>query len=287
MKAFFRSRNFIVFVTAVLVLSGVLVYSSRTGGGVISVICGVVLTPMQKITAAAAGSAQDSLAQAGTSYEALQAENERLQQQVNELNQQLAEFYTYQQENAQLKNYLGLKAENPDYQFVSASVVSRSTANPLFTLTLDQGSLAGVKVNDPVITDAGVVGWVSSVSAMYCTVTTLFSPDTSISATDKVNRENGTLGSTVQLAEQGLVKLGLLEAGTTVQADDLIVTSGIGGRFPKNLLIGKAIEIKAEEGDVSRYATVKPFADISQARDMIIITSFHGQGEISEQIAGG
>ena len=85
-----------------------------------------------------------------------------------------------------------------------------------------------------------------------------------------------------QLSDQGLIKLGLLEAGTTVQEGDIIVTSGIGGKFPKDLLIGKAVEVKPEENDVSLYATVEPFVDIKTVRDVIIITSFNGQGEVAD-----
>ena len=273
MKAFFRSKNFIVLTAVICVLVAVTIYSACTGGSAISNIFGAVISPMQKVTAVATNNAQASLSEATRSYEDLVTENEQL-------NQQLVEFYQYKQENAQLKNYLGLKENNPDYQFVSASVINRDPNNVYYTFTLDQGSNAGIKVNDPVITDQGVVGWVSQVSAMYCEVTTILSPDTNISSTDKVNRESGIISSNAQLADQGLIKMGLLEAGTTVQTGDMIVTSGIGGKFPKDLLIGKAVEIKPEENDVSLYATVEPFVDIKTVRDVIIITSFNGQGEV-------
>ena len=71
----------------------------------------------------------------------------------------------------------------------------------------DKGTLAGVSVNDPVITNSGVVGWVSSVNAAYCKVTTILSADTSIAALDKVNRESGVIGSDLHLADEGVVKL--------------------------------------------------------------------------------
>ena len=285
MKAFFRSKNFIVFIGVICALAAVIIYSSCTGGAAFSNIFGAVISPMQKAAAAAANNAQASLSQATRSYEELAAENQQLKQQISELNQQLVEFYQYKQENAQLKNYLGLKESNPDYQFVSASVINRDPNNAYYTLTLDQGSSAGVKVNDPVITDQGVVGWVSNVSAMYCEITTILSPSTNISATDKVNRESGIVSSNAQLADQGLVKLGLLEAGTAVQAGDIIVTSGIGGRFPKDLMIGTALEVRPEEGDVSLYATVEPFVDIKTVRDVVIITGFHGQGEVMDSVS--
>ncbi len=83
--------------------------------------------------------------------------------------------------------------------------------------------------------------------------------------------------------DQGLIKLGLLEAGTTVQGGDIIVTSGIGGKFPKRFTDRKkAVEVKPEENDVSLYATVEPFVDIKTVRDVIIITSFNGQGEVAD-----
>ena len=100
---------------------------------------------MQKVTAVATNNAQASLSEATRSYEDLVTENEQLKQQVNELNQQLVEFYQYKQENAQLKNYLGLKENNPDYEFVSASVINRDPNNVYYTFTLDQGSNAGIK----------------------------------------------------------------------------------------------------------------------------------------------
>ena len=280
MKAFFRSKTFITLAVTICILVGIIIYSAGTGGNLIANVFGVVITPMQKVSATVTNNAQTGLSNAARSYEDLVAENEALKQQVNVLKQQLVEFYQYKQENAQLKNYLELKESNPDYQFVSAGVVNRDANDMNCSFTLDKGSSAGVKINDPVITEQGVVGWVSQVSAMYCRVTTILSGDTSIAATDKVNRESGVVGCNLLLADSGLVKLGLLEAGTTVQTGDIIVTSGIGGKFPKDLLIGTALEVKPEENDVSLYATVQPFVDIKTVRDVIIITGFNGQGEL-------
>ncbi len=282
MKTFFCSRNFIVLTIVTILLAAVMVYSYCTGGVGITHLFGAVATPMQKVTTVIANNAQTGFTDTIRSYDDLAAENQQLKEQINELNQKLINFYDYKQENQQLRNYLGLKRDNPDYQLVSAAVVGRDPNHLFYTFTADQGSKSGVKVNDPVITDQGVVGWVSKVSYMYCEITTILSPDTNIAAVDKMNRESGVINSEIQLADIGQIKLGLLEAGTTVQTGDTIVTSGIGGRFPKDLLIGKAVEVKGEENDVSLYATVEPFVDIKDVRDVVIITGFNGQGEVME-----
>lgn len=284
MKAFFFSKNFIVLIIVTVVLIAVMIYSAYTGGIGITDLFGSVATPMQKVSTVVTNNAHAGLTNTTRSYQELAAENEQLKQQINELNQQLIDFYQYKQENEQLRNYLGLKKDNPDYQLVSAAVVGRDPNHLFYTFTADKGSMAGVKVNDPVITDEGVVGWVSKVSNMYCEVTTILSPDTNIAAVDKINRESGVVSSQLQLADQGLIKMGLLEAGTTVQTGDIIVTSGIGGKFPKDLPIGKAVEVKGEENDVSLYATIEPFVDMKTLRDIVIITGFNGQGEVMESI---
>ena len=59
----------------------------------------------------------------------------------------------------------------------------------------------------------------------------------------------------------------------------MIVTSGIGGIFPKNLLIGKAVEVQSSQTDVSLYATVEPYVDVKNVKDVLIITDFAGQGD--------
>ncbi len=108
-KAFFRSKNFIVLAAVTCVLVPVIIYSACTGGGAISNIFGAVISPMQKVTAVATNNAQASLSEATRSYEDLAAENEQLKQQVNELNQQLVEFYQYKQEKCTTEKLFGIK----------------------------------------------------------------------------------------------------------------------------------------------------------------------------------
>lgn len=178
-----------------------------------------------------------------------------------------------------MRTFLELKRNHRDYQFAAGYVVGRDPNDIFGSFRVDQGSLAGVHVNDPVITEAGLVGWVSSVSSMYCNVTTILSPETSISAQDSVSRDSGMLQSDLSLADEGLVRFSLLGEEPKVQAGDLIVTSGIGGRFPKGLLIGKVAELKNSTTDVSRYATIQPLVDIRNVKDVLIITDFQGKGE--------
>lgn len=279
-KEYFQKKSFKILCVVAGALFLLALYTMFTGGGfVLRNLLGFAATPMQRVGAVAANNAANTATNLTRSYDDLLAENQSLKQEINELNQKLVDYYQTRQENELLRNFLELKSEHKDYQLVAGYVVGRDPNDVFGSFRVDQGSLAGVHVNDPVITEAGLVGWVSSVSTMYCNVTTILSADTNISALDKASRDSGVLSSDLALADQGLVRLGFLEADHKVQAGDVVVTSGLGGRFPKDLLIGKAVEIKNSTTDVSLYATVQPFVDVKSVKDVLIITDFQGKGE--------
>lgn len=280
MKDYFHSSSFKLLIAVVFILFGLMLYSSGTGGSVFSDVLGFVSAPMQKVSSVVTNNAAVAAQSATRSNDELSAENAALKKQIEELNKRLVNYYTYQQENAQLKKFLELKSENPDFKPVSAAVIGRDPNDLFSNFQIDKGTYSGVKVNDPVITDGGVVGWVSSVSPSYSRVTTILSPDTRISAIDKVNRDSGVISSSIRLADRGVVKLGYLTAGTTVKAGDLIVTNGLGGVYPRDLPIGTVNKVANEEYDVSLYAEVKPFVDVKTVRDVMVITSFRGQGQV-------
>lgn len=279
MKDFFHSKGFKLLIAVVFIMFGLMLYTAGTGGSFVTSLLGFVSSPMQKVSTVVTNNAAVAARSATRSNADLMAENAALKKQIDEQNQKLIKYYTYQQENAQLRKFLELKNENKDFKPVSAAVIGRDPNDVFYNFQIDKGTLAGIKLNDPVITDGGVVGWISSVNLSYSRVTTLLSADTKIGAIDKVNRDSGVISSNIKLADSGLVKLGYLTANTTVKAGDIIVTSGLGGLYPRDLPIGTVTRVGNEAYDVSLFAEVKPFVDVKTVRDVMVITSFEGQGQ--------
>ena len=279
MKDVFHSAGFKALIIAVFVLFGLMLTTAGAGGSFAADAIGFLSTPMERVATLITNNASVAAQGVAQSKEELIEENARLKKQVDELNRKLINYYTYQQENAQLRKFLELKNENQDFKPVSAAVIARDPAGLFYQFTIDQGSLAGISAYDPVVTESGVAGWVSSVSPNYSRVTTILSPDTKISASDKVNRESGVVGCDIKLADEGIVRLGLLSAGTGVKAGDIVVTNGLGGVYPRNLAIGTVRAVKNDPYDVSLYAEVTPFVDVRTVRDVMVITSFLGQGQ--------
>ena len=282
MKDVFRSTGFKLLVTVMFIMFCLMLATSNSSNSITAKLFGFATTPMQRISTMVTNNAAVTVKSASQSKEELAAENQKLKDQINELNKKLVNYYTYQQENAQLRKFLELKNANQDFKPVSAAVVGRDPNDLFGQFTIDQGTQNGVSLNDPVVTEAGVVGWVSSVSTSYSKVTTVLSPETKISAVDKVTRETGVIGCDIQSADKNVLKLQYLSTGTKAKAGDIVVTNGIGGVYPRNLSVGTVKSVQHSKYDVSLYAEVTPAVNVKEIRDVMVITSFLGKGEAME-----
>lgn len=144
--------------------------------------------------------------------------------------------------------------------------------------TIDTGSLAGVEPNDPVITPSGLVGVVYEVGPTWSKVRSLLDPSTQASAYISQNGDTCITGGSASLAQDGLLRLDLLPRETGTAIGNFAVTSGVGGVFPKGLLIGEVEEVSPSSDGLSYYAVVRPFVDVRSVTSVFVITSFTGQG---------
>ena len=226
------------------------------------------------VTASATASADTA------SYDDLKTENEKLRQENAELRKQLADYYDVKQENAKLWKYYDLKKQNPSYKIQPAAVIMRDANDDFYSFTLDIGTSSGVSANNPVITENGLVGWVYKADLTTCKVKTILSPDTKAGAVDKQSNDSGIISGSASLSDNNLTSLTKLEENNKIKQGDMIVTSGMGGIYPGNLIIGKVKEIKFNSYDASRYAVVEPYEDIRRITSAAVITDFDTKGEV-------
>lgn len=227
-------------------------------------------------------SAQATASADTVSYDELLAENEKLKQENAELRNQLSDYYDIKEENEKLWNYYDLKKENPSYKILPASVIMRDANDDFYSFTLNIGTSSGVGVNNPVITENGLVGWVCRADLTTCKVKTILSPETKAGAIDKQSGDSGIVSGSAVLCDQNLTSLTKIAEDNKIKEGDMVVTSGIGGIYPGDLIIGKVKEIKFDSYDISRYAVIEPYEDIKTITDAAVITDFDTKGEVKD-----
>ena len=208
--------------------------------------------------------------------------DEQLKKENAELREQLVDYLDAKEENAKLWKYYELKKENPSYDILPAGVLRRDANDDFYSFTLDKGSTDNVEKNDPVITENGLIGWVSDVELTTCRVRTILSPDTKASAIDKKTSDNGIISGNAEYCDDNLTCLTKIAENNKIKVGDIVVTSGTGGVYPKNLIIGKVKELKFNSYDTTRYAVVEPYEDIRTVTSAAIITDFDGKGEVKK-----
>ena len=284
MKDFFKTSSFRVLLIAVVVLLGLIIYTATAGGSFLASLLGFVSSPMQSIATDVTGNVTEFLDLDGYSKDELKELVGVLQEEKAQLEDQMVDYETLKQENDQLKTQLGLEEEEPENQLRAASVIGRDPNDVFYGFSIDQGTLSGVTQGAPVITDKGLVGVVTQAYATTSKVACLLSEDVKVAAWSPKRQESGVITSDIATAGTGLLRLSYLSGSTQVQEGDIITTSGEGGSYPQGLKIGTVQSVEKSENDISQYAVIRPFEDLTTVKEVFVITDFPGKGEGEAQL---
>lgn len=280
MRFFFRSRQFKVILTILIALITVSIIFSVIGSKISpqSNIVGTITAPIRSAVTTVSNAFTDFFTALSDGNE-IMIENTELEAEINNLREQLADYEKISKENDFYKNYLEIKDQNPDFKFAPATLISRDNSDPYKAFIINKGSADGISAHDPVITDAGLVGYVSEVGLTTSKITTVLSPDLTLGALDNRTNDSGIISGSLETNEKGYTKFKNLPHSCSVAVGDYVVTSGE-GIFPKGLLVGTIETIANDKYNTSLYASVKPFVNINEVRDVMVITEFEGQGSI-------
>jgi len=198
-----------------------------------------------------------------------------VEKKVAELEGELREGQEAIQENARLRELLGLRSKRRDLTFESAKVTARSADNWRSTLTLSKGSESGIQEGNCVVTSTGVlVGVVSKVGSHTATVSTVI--DTSMEMGGIITRTNsaGVLEGDFALMKEGRLKLSYLPDGAQLVAGDEVLTSGKGDVYPSGLVVGRVEGVFTDPSGMTRYAVIAPETDLDGLQQVFVITDF-------------
>ena len=275
MRFFFRSRGFKIIVSVAAALIAVSVICAFFGSRMSpqADIMGTVTAPFRSAAEKVTGAVSDFI-NAYSNGEQLALENA-------ELKKKLAEYEQAVEQNEFYKNYLEIKDDHKDFKFTPATLISRDREDPYKGFVINKGSVNGVAAHDPVITEEGLVGYIGEGGLTSSKVVTILSAELTAGALDNRTNDSGIVSGTVELAKKGETKFFNLSRSCNIAVGDYAVTSGE-GVFPAGLLIGTIQAIGSDKYNTSIYADIKPFADIDNLKNVMVITEFSGQGEIGK-----
>ena len=276
MKDFFETWKFKILVAVAVFLVGIMAYAGANGRltAAPQELLGVILTPFQQVASAISGGV-GTVWEKYTRIDEIMAQNEQLEAENAELRQQMVDYDRIKAENEAYKALANIQKTNSEATYVSSFVIGRDPLDEFGGFTLDKGTADGVAVNNAVISDKGyLLGVVVEADATSCKVMTILHPSFNAAGVVSRTRENGILNGSTTYAADGLCTLTNLERSTETRAGDQIITTGLGGVFPPDLLVGRVQEVVPEASGKSSIAVVRPGADPRTVKHVFIITAY-------------
>ncbi|WP_338081820.1 rod shape-determining protein MreC [Enorma massiliensis] len=202
-----------------------------------------------------------------------------LKAQNEELTAQVAELSEAKETASRLESLLGLQSTY-NLESTAARIIGESSDAWSRTVTIDKGSSDGFSINMPVCNSAGVIGQIIEVSANTSTVRLITDENSGVSAMVQSTRAQGIL----QGQPDGTLRLEYVTTDADVQEGDIIVTSGIGGVYPKGLPLGTVSTVVREENATYYTITVTPASsDTENNEEVLVITSLTSDQQASDE----
>lgn len=278
MKNFFKSDFLKIFLALFFIASGVWVLNFVSAGSLISSAVSAFMSPVQQIANSVSKLATESLKRKETE-ENYKKQINNLKEEVRKLRTITADYYDTKRENAQFLKFYKIKKQDQSLEFKVTTIESKDPTDMFGGFLINKGSSSGIIKNATVMTESGIVGRVAQVAQNNSKVVTIFSPDFKASAVSANAGESGMgiISGNARLFKENLVGMFYLSAQNNIKPDDIIVTTGKGRVYPKNIPVGKVKEIKQDSFDSSFYATVEPFCELKNLSEVFVITNFLGK----------
>ena len=222
-------------------------------------------------------------------------ENKDFARRVSELESENIQLKGYAYQNMRLRELLQFRdSVSSNYEMVSASVVGRNPSNWFQTVTINKGEDDGVIKNMAVVTNKGLVGHVVSTTKSNSEVLLIIDNTSSVGGLIQVSRTVGVvkgMATSSGADKSGYLKLDYLSKESPASKNQVVVSSGLGGIFPKELPIGRITIVEVKANGLEKYAMIKPFVDFSRLEEVLVIKKVIRDNEPPQEVetpaAGG
>jgi len=273
MNRFLKSTTTRVFaaVMVMLLLGGMLPLLSRGSASPITSAAGLITSPLQGLSVRLSHAVRGFTSHFESSSELQQRVAER-DDEIADLRARLVDYHDALARVAFYEEFLELKRENPDFRFAEATIIGvEYIGDSIAAFTLNRGSTSGIEANHPVLMGQYLVGVIAEVGLTTATVHTILNPAVNIAVYDTLTNERGVANAPPTMAAQGFITMPQLDRTTAIAPGYLIATSGLGGIYPRNLILGTVTDIVDGDQGFTLTAIIEPAVNLPALRDVLVL----------------
>jgi rod shape-determining protein MreC len=199
-----------------------------------------------------------------------QSENDELKQKVQELEVELKGKEELNAENERLRGLLDLK-EKGKYKVLTARIIGRDPSVWFDSSIINRGSMDGVKLNMPVVTDGGIVGRVTAVSPLTAQVDLITRDRSGVGAVVGEIAGSNVLGVVVGTSKRDLVEMRYVSGSSDVKVGQIVYTTGQDGIYPAGLKIGEIVEVNSGTATTPHHIFIRPTGRLDSMHDVGVL----------------
>lgn len=268
----FKNKLAVTIIVLSVAFLGIIVYSIKSDQkGSVSGGAGSVVSPLQKIVYNVNNKVKgfvDFL----LNFSEVKEENERLTNANIELENKLLEYNNFKEENERLREVLKLTESKKNYAYLGCNIIGYSGGNFLDGYIIDKGEKDGIVKDMVVISAKGLVGQVVSTGSNWAIVESLISPNIAVSImVDSTRETTGILKGYKDSKNNSIVKVENIPLDSKIKEGDVIMTSGLGEIYPKEIRIGEVMSVETDNVKVMKSAIVKPYVDFDNLEELVVV----------------
>jgi len=248
--------------------------------GLIALALGGYLTPLSRLVIAPFVSAQtwlstrfltlQNILSSSQDLTRLRQRNLELEAEVSNLQSEIIDLKQQSAETRVLSALVEFARVHPENRYLAAAIIGRDPSPFMKYVIINRGSDGGLRSGMPVVTSQGLAGRIAAVTAGAARVELITDPASSVN----VRLEPSGAQAVLLGSLTGELSLDLIPQTASVNVGDLVLTSGLGGNFPGNILIGQITSLRRRETDLFQQASVQPVVDFSKLEIVLLITNF-------------
>lgn len=267
----FKNKLAVTIVVLSVAFLGIIIFSLKSNSSVISSGVGSVISPLQKIIYNANDKLKESF-DFFINFSKIKQENEELAAKNAELENKLVEYNRMKDENTTLREMFDYSQANQNYNYLGCNIVGYSGGNISNGYVIDKGTNDGVKKDMIVITPQGLVGKVTKSESSYSIVQTILNENIAVASMVESTRETtGILQGATDNKNKNLTVLSNIPIDSEIKEGDVILTSGLGGMYPKEIRIGEVVSVEVDTVGIMKKAVVKPYVDFNKLEGLFVV----------------